>query len=360
MRHLGPTLAALLLATGLVRAPAVVRADAGPDGGWDGGPAEEVCNGVDDDTDGQTDTPYGLCPDGICFHGQCLEYCYGGELLCPEGKTCVEIMDEWVCIPDVCNELNEDHLACTDNPYCCSFGFEPPCACEAVEQKCVDYCFGIACPDGYVCVVAAGGQCHPEADADCYVASCPAGQICVDGECAEDPCDGVECEHPRYCNGDGECVFPCWDFTCPDGVGCYEGECVEDPCAGVLCEPGLSCVDGLCVQGACWGVECEFYQVCSGGECVHDPCWNIECPNCRMCVDGACYDYAEPTGMLEADPDPEPLQVDDTDDGLDTDTGPVNGMTSVLATGAGGCKCRASTGHPSIGLVGIVVGSLVD
>ena len=339
MRPAARLIAALLLAAGPTTAPAALRADAGPDGGGDAGPVE-LCNGLDDDDDGftdedligqpcsnsQTDDPNegiceegeehclegewicsaneampeicdgedddcdGLtdedldveCPDGVCVWGQCAEPCEG-ELLCPEGEVCVEIDGDWLCISDVCNELAEDHLPCVDNPYCCDEGFTPPCTCKALPQLCVDACFGVECPEGFICMPEDGGNCHP-LNEGCYWAGCPDGFVCVAGECVDDPCFGVTCGEGEYCNLDGDCAPPCAIDQCP--VGCFDGECTADPCDGVLCDPGLSCDGGECVQGDCWGVECEFYQACVAGMCADDPCWNVVCPNCTGCIGG--------------------------------------------------------------------------
>lgn len=227
-------------------------------------------------------------------------------------------------------------------------------------QLCADACYAVTCPDGFNCIPEDGGECHPIGES-CYGDGCPAGQICVDGECADDQCHGVECEDPQYCNPNGECVSPCVDVDCPPGQGCYEGTCVDDPCAGVICEPGLSCFGGACVQGDCFGVECEFYEICVDGECVHDPCRNLVCPDCLMCADGACYEYSPPQGMAEIGTHPgQPIDTDNETDsdlggGDDTD-GPEKGMTNVLATGAGGCLCCGVPGRSS----GSLLVSLVE
>jgi hypothetical protein len=413
--------ALLLLAGGLVALSSPAWADAGPDGGEDAGPPDEMCNGIDDDDDGQTDEDLpvdvpcsntqtenpnegeceegvencidgewvcdanvpmpescdGLdndcdaetdenldydCFDGVCFNGECVEFC--GELLCPEGYVC-----DWVfgyssglCLPDICSpdSTQEFHLACGENPNCCAPSFDPPCVCDLKEQACVDECFWVSCDEDEVCVPRDEGECHPLGES-CYVDGCSEGQTCWDGECVTDHCHAVACPDGQYCNLDGDCVDSCVGAICPVGSGCFEGACIDDPCAGVNCKKWHECVDGECVWDSC-NPNCEFFEVCRDGACVHNPCWNIDCPDCQMCINGACYEYSEPQsydpgGDTDADTDSDPV---DTDSETDGDAGPTTGMTSVLATGAGGCRCSASSSSVSAGLTGLLFELLAE
>jgi hypothetical protein len=304
-------------------------------------PAEEFCDLLDNDCDGETDGYLALCPEGLCFFGQCAEPCAYSDL-CPAGYTCTEVFDDFYCIPDVCNPLNDEPLPCVGNPFCCDDGFTPPCHCDVVAQQCVDDCYGVTVPDGFVCVPEDGGLGHPVGES-CYVDGCWSGQICVWGECVWDPCEGAWCAEGEYCNLDGDCVEPC-QVDCPDG--CFENECVDDPCAGVLCLPGLSCEDGECVMGACWGVMCEFYEVCVDGECVHDPCWNIECPDCAVCIDGGCYEY---DGFQDQAPDTNHDDAPDTYPEPDTDSDSGSDGADVPAPIEMRCHCQVvGVGETSI------------
>ena len=371
-----------LLAAALSAAPASAFAD---DAGPDGGPTDEVCNGIDDDLDGltdeeldgleicsnsQTDDPYeGICvegwllclggewvcnanepmpeicdgkdndcdgmsdedldvecPFGPCFWGQCVDYCWGDKALCPVGLSC-EYVDEYgdyFCVPEPCYGDPEEQPPCCLDPCACDVGFEPPCVVDFWTRACVNVCFGIDCPFGEVCVPEDDGKCH-SVEHNCYVSGCPPGDICVDKECVPDPCHGVLCTSGSYCNAHGECVPPCVDVDCPDCQGCYEGECVDDPCAGVECYGGLQCwPDGECHYDVCWNMTCPFYQVCEDGECVHDPCWNIECPDCTMvCHDGACYDELEEGQWTDLNDENDCDYGEEGDDTDDTDDGPL-------------------------------------
>ena len=90
-------------------------------------------------------------------------------------------------------------------------------------------------------------ECQSDAD-------CPAGGVCVDGECVlAPPCsDDSDCDTGEVCL-DGRCVIQggdsCeTDADCGDLV-CDGGECVPCTTAGVECGPGLVCApDGRCID----------------------------------------------------------------------------------------------------------------
>ena len=335
----------------------------------------EECNGLDDDDDGLTDEDVVDCSDGeVCYFAQCLADCSGdagvcdeehacydgachylcdeSELFCPSGWMCDTVDDGWLCIPDVCNPSLSYGLPCAQNPYCCDEGFTPPCHCEAVPRLCVDDCYGKTCPDGWVCVPRAGGQCLSP-DLGCYVAGCDEGQVCVAGQCVADPCFGVTCDVDEVCNASGECVVPCLTDQCED-QGCFEGECVDDPCAGVQCPPGMSCEDGECIVGECWNVPCEYWEICENGDCVEDPCWNVDCPDCMLCIGGGCYEYS-PGSDADADTDADA----DADADADTDSGtgepavedPVSTM-GAIDTRCGCSLIGISDFHIIVGIFG--------
>jgi MYXO-CTERM domain-containing protein len=95
----------------------------------------------------------------------------------------------------------------------------------------------------------------------------------------------------------------------------------------VTCTGGEQCdpETGEC-SGECTGVTCPAGRRCdpSTGRCEDDPCLAVTCPEGSHCEDGTCVSGGT-----------------DVPDG-----GPTEDLF-VLATGAGGCTCRAAPGSGS-------------
>ena len=255
----------------------------------DTGPSEEVCDGVDNNCDGEVDEQ-AECPGGSqCIGGQCSQSCATGEFVCPVGQLC---KNGW-CVLDPC-----DHTACAATGGICKAG------------TCINPCEGVTCNqfskcDRGVCVDDSCYEAHP----------CDAGEVCVQGECKKDPCAGVGCGTDEFCS-DGTCLKLCDRVSCPDGQLCKlitsgdkkETRCVEDACAGKVCGPGQVCLAGSCVLDPCISAGCTAGQACVDGKCVEDPCEKTDCPSGYKCVAGQCVSAAI-------------------------------GDREVLATGAGGLAC---------------------
>ncbi len=249
---------------------------------------EEECNGEDDDCDGVVDEGE-LCPDGRCLEGRCWPACEGNE--CVEAGTFCD-PELMLCI-EPCIGVE------------CEFGFE----CNEGTNMCDDPCAGVQCPgEGERCW---RGECVVDS---CVQTGCPEGSICNGVECVPDPCINAMCEAGEFCRG-GQCIPSCAQVACPLYEVCVDGMCIEDDCGGVRCPDGQACLGGgQCEDDPCSGVQCPENQRCVAGECVFDDCSQVECPPGQVCeVRGGapqCINAWQPVPM---DPDP---PTGDPDDGV--------------------------------------------
>jgi cysteine-rich repeat protein len=349
-------------------------------------PAEEQCNGLDDDCDTQIDDV--SCDDGnVCTTDSCGgaagcahepltgTNCDDGDICsvtdhCVDGEcqgTPVACNDGDPCTDDSCNGLSgcafePNHEPCDDGEPCtladtCSDGkcqgFQVSCQCQK-DADCIpfedgDKCNGTLFCDKsgveYACAVEPATVIicpAPEGlEAPCLASACnpatgicsfqPAGDgyACDDGEpcsfgeaCAAGKCGGSQ---PVNCN-DGN---PCTSDSCAPGKGC-----LHDPADGLPCYDGNPCtLDDHCLAGACapgaWA-ECDDGNPCTDdacaadGSCVHTA-EAAPCDDGNKCTQGdACTD-----GVCKG-----VLPVDCNDGNLCTDDSclPPEGCTHSLNT----------------------------
>jgi hypothetical protein len=242
--------------------------------------AHEVCDGADNDCNGLVDDG-DLCPNGQCVNGQCLRRCENNE--CVDAGT--------YCKPDL--------MLCVDR--CWEVPCAPGLACDEATGSCTNPCEGVTCNPGETCV---GGACHP---GDCTTTGCPPGEACVNAVCVADPCANTNCPDGQFCRA-GACVASCATISCPLFQSCQDGACRDDACGGFECSPGLVCIDGHCHESLCNGVSCAAGQRCLAGQCVGDPCSGVVCPHGQTCEVHAnsaqCVaDWTEPPEQPVLDPD---------------------------------------------------------
>ncbi|MFH1532939.1 MAG: hypothetical protein ABIK09_19620 [Pseudomonadota bacterium] len=234
-------------------------------------PGEEVCDGLDNDCDGDVDEE--TCDDGNpCTGDACLgaDGCEhvaleGGECLDGNPCTVADHCEAGVCVGDPV--LCDDENPCTDN-LCAENG---GCVYPPNSGTCDD---GDPCTLGDAC---ADGACHGIAlPCDCV----------EDGDCAALD-DGDACNGVLVCDT-GSVPFQC-EVAPESVVVCPQPEGVDAPCLAAACAPD----DGSCaLVSAGDGQPCEDGSACSLGDlCQQGACVGGAPANCNdgnPCTDDAC------------------------------------------------------------------------
>jgi cysteine-rich repeat protein len=326
-------------------------------------PAAEVCDGLDNDCNGDVDDV--SCDDGNdCTQDSCdpAAGCVNAPLTgteCSDGNICsladhcqsgecvgslITCDDDNPCTDDSCNPLGgcqyvdnlvpcDDEDPCTVKDSCVSgacSGYAVPCDC-AVDADCDKLEDGDVCNGTLVCdasklpftcavdpltVVACPG---PEGvDAQCLDASC-------DPETGE--CSLVPANESGICNDGDACTLfdQCTAGVCAGlaSMACDDGNpCTKDTCDGQSgcsyqhntdpCDDGNACTIGdVCSLGACVGsgvLACDDGDVCTtdscapGAGCLHDHN-TLPCNDGNACTigDGCDNGACIGVGLLQCD-----------------------------------------------------------
>ena len=303
----------------------------------------ELCNGKDDDCDGDTDE--GLCEDGDpCTQDKCntdgsCQHVKLAGMACDDGSICTQT-DK--CLSGKCVGGNE--LDCDDQDSCTSDACDPFTGCThkgASDAVCPD--------DGNVCTqdICKNGACvHPgvQEGSPCADDGKPCTQdACKNKQCQHDPAigkactdDGIACTND-VCDALGACTHPVANAKkCEDGDPCtINDSCVNGKCTPggpKVCDDGNPCTKEACdaKQGGCVKAMND-YAPCkaSSSDCPVGVCWGGGCtskPNVACAYEykpGLCSSKVKIEGVCSAggicSPKSSPTQTTGCD-------GPCNGI----------------------------------
>lgn len=239
-------------------------------------PEAELCNGIDDDCDGNVDNgdPEGgaecdTMQQGVCADG--LTQCGSRGVV-----ECAPVLeeDDETCngLDDDCNGMVDDGIGGVGNS--CSTGLQG--ACAAGTFQCDSAAMAIVCEP--TVAPAPAETCGNGIDDDCN------GEVDDECGCAHDVCDtGVPLDAScdscvlNVCAADSVCCDTLWDsicvqevsYFCAESCTCDHGFCVNGPALDPACDP---CVDTVCLLDAfccatAWDATCigEAVTFCGAG-----------------------------------------------------------------------------------------------
>ena len=281
-------------------------ADAKSDGGGCAG-TKELCNGKDDDCDGETDED--SCNDGNdCKNSKCdpqFFVCAGTAkpdgALCDNGQNCngPDYCQGGVCLPGPATNCNDGSPCTTDS-------------CDQDKNLCnnVPLANGAACSDGDACTtgdICDAAKCRTFGKVDCEDNNVCTADACDPATgCVHKNADGAACDDGDKCTDKDTCKDAKCEAgqakACPAGKPCELATCsaTDGSCALVAKKDGDGCADGdpcvidkACKAGACTGgtvKDCGDGNFCTKDTCVASGaagnCLHIKIPDNQACDDG--------------------------------------------------------------------------